>query len=141
MRRLACALAVASALAGCGDRTPSDEEQIRSLLATFQAATEKHDYDTLCNKIFAPALLTGLQQIGLPCEIAMRQSFEDVKNPRMTVGQITIRGDKASAQIRTSAEGQAPSSDVLELQRVKGAWKVSALGGGREPAPTPSPAP
>src|SRR5438067_2040394 len=109
MRRLIAALAVVAALAGCGSRTPSDEEQIRSLLATFEKATEKHDYQTLCDHVLAPKLLTGIQQIGLPCEVALRQSLGQVNSPRMTVGQISVHGDRASAQVRSSAEGQAPS--------------------------------
>ena len=47
-------------------------------LATFATATEKRDYATLCDKVFAPKLLTGLQEIGLPCEVAMRNSLGKV---------------------------------------------------------------
>ena len=139
MRRLLPAVLLAAALAGCGDRTPSDEEQIRTLLQTFAKATERHDYQTLCDKVFSPKLLTGIQQIGLPCEVALRQSLGEVESPHMTVGQVVVKGDRAAAQIRTSAEGQEPSSDTLELQRIEGAWRVSALGGGAGASPSPTP--
>jgi hypothetical protein len=130
---------LAFALPGCGGRTPSDEEQVRAVLATFARSVENGDYQRLCDDVFAPKLLDGLAGIGLPCEVALRNSLGEVKDPRLTVGGVRVRGDKATADIRTSAEGQPPSSDTLELQRVDGKWKVSALGGAAAATPTPTP--
>jgi hypothetical protein len=115
-------------LVGCGDRTPSDSEQVRSVLQTFATATEKRDYDTLCDKVLAPKLLTGLQQIGLPCEVALKRSLGSVTNPKLTVGKVTVKGKTATADVRTAADGQQPSSDQVRLEKVKGAWRVSSLG-------------
>jgi hypothetical protein len=132
VRRLATTLTLLSlplaATAGCGSSGPSDAEQVRNVLARFSKATQQRDYTTLCDHVLAPKLLSGLQQIGLPCEIALRRSLGRVRNPRMTVGRVTVRGTTASAQIRTSAEGQQPSSDTIRLVKVKGGWRVSALG-------------
>jgi hypothetical protein len=135
---LVLALAVPVA-AGCGGRTPSDEEQIRDVLATFAGAIEKREYQRLCDDVFAPKLLDGLRGIGLPCEVALRNSLGEVRDPRLTVGKVTVHGDRATAEIRTSAEGQPPSSDNLELQRIKDKWKVSSLSGGEKPAASPTP--
>ena len=138
-RHLPLTLALlAVALPGCGDRTPSDEEQVRDVLATFARSVERRDYQRLCDEVFAPKLLDGLAGIGLPCEVALRNSLGEVQDPRLTVGGVRVRGDRATADVRTSAEGQAPSSDTLELQRVDGKWKVSALGGaeGAQASPT-----
>jgi hypothetical protein len=138
-RSLAALALLAIALPGCGGRTPSDEEQIRDVLATFARSVEKRDYQRLCDDVFAPKLLDGLRGIGLPCEVALRNSLGEVQDPRLTVGGVTVRGDRATAEVRTSAEGQAPSSDRLELQRVDGTWKVSALSGAEAPAASPAP--
>jgi hypothetical protein len=123
-------LACAAVVGGCGDQGPTPEDQVRTVLTTFATATEKRDYATLCNKVFAPKLLTGLQAIGLPCEVAMRNSLGQVEQPRLSVGKVTVKGDTATAQVRTSAQGQDPSSDTVQLRRVEGEWKISALGGG-----------
>ncbi len=129
MRRIWIAGTAALALAGCGgDGGPSDEAQVRETLQTFATAVEKRDYQTLCDDVFAPELLQGLGSIGLPCEIAMRTSLGEVEDPKLTVGNITINGKHARAQVKTSAAGQPPSTDTLELDKLKTGWRVSALG-------------
>jgi len=123
----------ACALVGCGDSGPSDEEQIRSTLAAFQRATAAQDYQALCDRILAPKLIDTVEQIGLPCEVALEKGFEDVRDPRLTVGTITVDQDSASAQVRSSAAGQAPSEDTVELVRTGDGWRIASLAGGAEP--------
>jgi hypothetical protein len=131
-RPLLLVLAVC-ALAGCGDDGPSDEQQIRSTLTEFQRATAEHDYKALCGRILAPKLIETVKQIGLPCEAALEKGFEDVRDPRLSVGEITVDGDGAKAQVRSSAAGQAPSEDTVELVRVDDGWRIASLGAGAAP--------
>ena len=141
MRRLTALTAslVLGLLAACGDDAPTDEQQVRETLTTFASSVEKRDYRTLCEDVFAPDLLDGLQQIGLPCEVAMRTSLGEVQAPKLTVGEVAIDGTTARAEIKSSADGQDPSSDTLALTKVDGRWQVSALGADPEPKATPSP--
>ncbi len=132
MRRALTTAALAAALlAGCGDSGPSAEQQVRTTLAEFGRATAAKDYQALCDEVFAPKLVDKLGQVGLPCELAMQRSFEDVENPRLTIGKITVAKDEksAKAEIRSSASGQDPSQDTVELVPVgdKG-WRISSLG-------------
>jgi Putative lumazine-binding len=127
VRYLAPALALLI-LAGCGDQGPTPEEQVRSTVAEFGRATAAKDYTALCDHILAPELIEDVESIGLPCERALRQGLGDVEDPRLTIGRIEIRDDKASAEVRTSAAGEEPSRDTLELVNVDGTWKISSLG-------------
>jgi hypothetical protein len=128
VRRPLLLVAVAATLAGCGSSGPSDEELVARTVTSFGRATAARDYGTLCDRLLAPALVDKVEQIGLPCTDAMRTALGGVKDPRLTVGKVTVRGDHASAEIRTSASGQAPSRDTLELQRVGGSWRITSLG-------------
>ncbi|MGH2945863.1 MAG: hypothetical protein ACRDPC_06300 [Solirubrobacteraceae bacterium] len=121
-------LVVVLLAAGCGESGPTPEEQVRSTVAEFGRATEAKDYQTLCDRLLAPALVEEVEAIGLPCEAAMRQALEDVREPRLTIGRVEVDGERASADVRTAAAGQEPSRDTLELVLVGESWKISSLG-------------
>jgi hypothetical protein len=128
-RALAAAALAAAVLAGCGGG-PSTQEQVRATLDELGRATAAKDYQALCDEVYAPKLVEKLTQVGLPCEIAMQRALEHVENPRLTIGRITIAKDEksAKAEVRSSASGQAPSQDTLELVPVDDGWRVSSLG-------------
>jgi hypothetical protein len=129
VRRLSPGLvALALLTAGCGSTGPTDEQLVARTVGAFSRATAAKDYGSLCSRILAPSLIDKVTQIGLPCEQALKKGLGDVRDPRLTVGKITVSGDGASAEIRTSATGQAPSRDTLRLERVGGAWRISSLG-------------
>lgn len=140
MRRLIGSVLCAAAIAGCG-AGPSDEEQVREVLADFGRATAAKDYDVLCDRILAPSLIEDLKRIGLPCEIALGNALADVESPRITVGRVRVDGDKASAEVRSTAAGQEPSSDIIELVKVEDAWRISQLAGASPPSPNERPQP
>jgi hypothetical protein len=124
-----CAL-LALALAACGDSGPSDEAQIRGALEQLRRATAAKDYIALCERVLAPKLIQTVEQIGLPCEMALEKGFEDVQEPRISVGTVTVEGDTATAEVRSSAAGQKPSEDTVELVRVDDRWRIASLDGG-----------
>jgi hypothetical protein len=115
-------------VAGCGDQGPTPEEQVRAKVVEFGRAIEAKDYQALCDRILAPSLLEEAESIGLPCEVALRQAYEEVRDPRLTIGRVEVSGQSASAQVRTSATGQQPSEDTLRLVNENGTWKISSLG-------------
>ena len=138
MRGRAAALAAAVLLvAGCGETEPSDEEQVRTTLTAFSRATAAKDYQALCDRLLAPDLIEDLKKIGLPCEIALQQGLGDVRQPRLIVGDVTVKGKSAVAEVRSTAEGQAPSKDTVELIRTDAGWRIASLATPSEPGPAP----
>jgi hypothetical protein len=128
VRRPFLALPLALAvLAGCGGG-PTDEQQVRAAVDAFSKATAAKDYNKLCKQLLAPKLLEQIGQAGLPCEVALSKGLGDVKDPKVTIGQVTVSGDSATADVRTSAAGQEPSRDMLKLTKIGGRWRIASLG-------------
>ena len=127
VRRGWTVLALAVVLAGCGEKEPTAEEQVRMTLTSFSRATAAKDYQKLCDKLLAPSLVSDLKKIGLPCEIALQQGLGDVRQPRLIVGTVTVNGKKAVAEVQTSAEGETPSKDSIELERTGAGWRIASL--------------
>ena len=137
LTRLGAIVALTLVLPGCGENEPTDEEQVRTTLTAFSRATAAKDYQALCDKLLAPSLIADLKKIGLPCEIALQQGLGDVRQPRLIVGRVTVKGKTAVAEIRTTAEGEAPSKDTVELERTEAGWRIASLSTPSEPGPAP----
>jgi ketosteroid isomerase-like protein len=130
---LAAACAV---LAGCGGE--SDEEQVRSAVADFGEATAKRDYQRLCDELLSERLVERTRQ-ALPCEQAFRVGLEGVQSPKLTVRAVEVDGDTANARVRSEAQGQEPSNDVIRLVREGGGWRIDALAEPDRRGPIPGP--
>ena len=88
--------------------------------------------------MLAPKLVESVEEIGLSCELALQKGFEDVRDPRLSVGAVSVDDGSATARVRSSAQGEQPSEDTVDLVRVGDAWRIASLGsraGGGAPAP------
>lgn len=126
VRRLSVAL-LSLVLAACGGG--SDPEQVRETVEAFASASQAKDYQRICDELLAPKLVEEVESVGLPCEAALKQGLGSVESPQLTIGQIDVRGDDATAEVRTSARGEPPSSDVLKLVRAGDSWRIASLSG------------
>ena len=117
-------VAVTGVLAGCG---ASDETKVRATLSALARATAKKDYRALCEDIFASVLVERVEELGLPCERAMRIGLKGVRRPTLKVLSVRIADDQADARVRSGARGQRPSTDTVHLVKQSGDWRVSSL--------------
>jgi hypothetical protein len=126
MRRLTIATLslLMLAVAGCGG---DQAAAVRSTLTRFAQATARQDYHTLCQQILAPSLIRNVEQIGLPCEIALSRGLGSVRQPKLAVRSVKVNGDHATASVHTSAANQAPLDGTVGLERIGGRWRVSSL--------------
>jgi hypothetical protein len=126
-RPLVALVAAALALGGCGSG-PSDTEQVRTAVLDFGRASAAKNYQRLCDDLLAPRLVDKIKTAGLSCEDALEKGLGSVRDPKLTVGQITVDGDSATADVRTSARDQQPARVTLQLTKVGGRWKIASLG-------------
>jgi hypothetical protein len=139
---LAAGLVAAAGLAACGSGgghkgpTPAqDRAAVRDTLVKLERATATHDYATMCNQVLARELIARVAGAGLPCQTAMKLGLRGVRQPHLTVTAIKVSGNRALAQVYSGAQGQKAASDVVQLVRERGAWRVASLAGPQPPAP------
>jgi hypothetical protein len=130
---LLAALAVAAA--GCGadeegggsDAGPSAEQQVRAVVARFGIATREKDYQEICDQLLADVLIEKIEGVGLPCEGALQRGLGDVEAPTLQINEVSIARGRALVSVHTTAAGQPPSDDALQLVREGKTWKIASL--------------
>ena len=135
MRRPALALlaAVALGLSACGQ---SDQEQIRETLERFETAAAEKDYQAICDDVLASSFASRLRGVGLPCEVGLRTSLCEVRNPTLEVNSVQVAGNEALARVNTAAAGQPPSSDTVKLVKEDDDWRIASLASPQPQPPT-----
>jgi hypothetical protein len=139
----------AAAAAGCGADTEGggsggDDTAVRAVVARFGVATRDHDYQTICDDLLADNLVSNIETIGLPCESALQKGLGDVHNATLRITDVSIAGSRALVSVHTTADGQPPSDDALQLIKESGRWKIASLASpqgqsGSAPATTAAP--
>jgi len=134
-------LTLATALVtGCGaDTEPASQpadQQVRTVVQRFGTASARRDVEAICRDLLSRRLVRSVESIGLPCETAMLKGLADVRDPTLRVLSVSVSGDRASALVRSRAEGQSVSEDRIELVREDDEWRIASLaaggGGGAE---------
>jgi hypothetical protein len=124
------ALALAACGGGGGTPKRSEADRVRDTLTAFAQASAKHDYRRVCADLLAKPVIDSVRRAGLSCESAMKSALQGVQSPKLEVGEVTIKGNRASAKVHTTAANQPASDDTVALVREGGDWKIGALGGG-----------
>jgi hypothetical protein len=125
---------LAFVLSACGSNAPSDsaedfsgaERAVATTVEEMEDAAREDDPDRLCTELFSEQLLAALKRQGTNCATAAREAFEDASSKELTVEDVTISGDTATAKV-ISGTGSNEKTDTLQFQRAGSAWKISAL--------------
>jgi hypothetical protein len=134
----AATLATGLAACGAGEQRPSptaERAAVRGALVRLEQATATHDYGVLCSRVLARELVRKVASAGLPCEVALRVGLRGVRSPHLQVSTIKVNGNRALAEVYSGAAGQRPSTDIVQLVREGGTWRVTSLAGPEPPAP------
>jgi hypothetical protein len=134
------AATVATGLAACGaggqrSSPTAERAAVRGALVQLEQATATHDYRVLCSRVLARELVRKVASAGLPCEVALRLGLRGVRSPHLQVSAIRVNGNRALAEVYSGAARQRSSTDIVELIREGGTWRVTSLAGPDPPAP------
>jgi hypothetical protein len=111
-----------------GSSTTTPQAQVQITVERFATAVARRDYATVC-ALLSAGLLSHLENVGLPCSVAMSQGLGAVVAPQLTLTRVTVKGQHAVAFVHTVASGQSPSDDQLQLVREPAGWRLASLAG------------
>ncbi len=97
------------------------------MVTQLERATAARDFATVCEEVLTAAARE--RSGGTDCARLLRSAAEGVRRPSIEIRGIKLEGRRAQVEVRTRAEGQQTVSDVLELRREDGEWRVEALAG------------
>ena len=133
MRTLLACCVLALVLSACG-ATPRDsakdfsgaKRSVAVAVEDLEDAARKDEPGRLCTTLLTDGLLAALKKQGTNCVAATKEAFKDADSLDLTVDDVSISGDTATAKV-TSGTGSKKKTDTLELERDGTTWKVSAL--------------
>ena len=126
-----CALALALTACGAAPRDSAKEFKgaergVAATVEELESAARDDDPEAVCSKLLAERLLATLRQQGTRCTTAVRQAFQDADSLDLTVDDVSIRGDRASAKV-ISGTGSQEKTDTLQLEKAGPGWRISSL--------------
>jgi hypothetical protein len=137
---MAIPVVLASVLAGCGGGgskpasapVATAARVAATVVAQFESATARRDFATVCERLLSAA--ERAQAGGSDCPRLMAARARGIVRPRIRIRRIELTAGGALVHVRTTAEGQAPTEDVIRLVRERGGLRIASLG---EPTAAP----
>jgi ABC-type oligopeptide transport system substrate-binding subunit len=133
---LAAVVAAAAVLAGCAPSTTSssnstskfkgDQRQAAQTIEDLEAAANDGNETKICNELLSRALSGRLAAHGASCPVATKAAVKDADSVGMTVDQVRINGDRATARV-TLDRGNKDRVVNMQLVREGGRWKIAEL--------------
>ena len=102
-------------------------KQVADVVTRLERATRRREFGVGCDELFTRAARTRAG--GGNCVRLLRSTAKDVRRPRIRLLSVRIDGNRAEAQVRTLAEGQAAVEETIDLLREGGRYRIAALRG------------
>jgi hypothetical protein len=127
----AMSVVCALSLVACGTTARQKQQAKRPAQLVADAVSAlQHDLSTrnyrdLCQQVFSTQARNAAG--GVSCPASLARESKGVKNPNIDIQRIDVNGRSATAEVLTSAAGQAKVHETIELVWENGRFRVSAL--------------
>ena len=140
-RRLAPALLLALALAGCGQAASSDtgdfsgeEERVAEVVGDLSSAATQGEEATVCDDILSAALqrdiagVEGDEPADESCPSEVEKAFDDADEMVIDVDDVTVQGERATAEVSSEQAGGRVTR-TFEFVKEDDEWRIDSFGG------------
>jgi hypothetical protein len=128
---IAAALIGGGQISGGGGDAPRQvsgaPKQVADTIFRFRRALADGDFDTICQTIFTAEARDAAG--GDRCPSVLQETAGGVKDPRVKIVSIAIRGNTATAIVSASTGGGKPVQDTITLVRQgDGRYRIVSAG-------------
>jgi hypothetical protein len=133
---LAVAALAAALAAGCSPTTSTssnstskfrgDQRQAAQTIEDLESAANDGNETKICRDLLSRSLAGRMARNGAACAQTVEAAVKDADSVGMTVEQVRINGDRATARV-TLERGDKDRVANIQLVREGGRWKISAL--------------
>jgi hypothetical protein len=130
---VACSLALAG-LAGCSfgddgepEPPPATVRAVEQTVSQLERAIAGGDWEVVCKELFTAS--ARRRAGGRACPRLLRSDAEGLRRPTIRILRIDVEDGRVAVRVRSRSGDQQPISDVIELRRVDGEYRVDALAG------------
>jgi hypothetical protein len=137
MRRslLAIPLALAALAAGCtssgGASSAGDfqgeEKKVADQVEKLESAGKSTDAEVICTEILAKSFSDQIASAGSSCVDEVDKAIKDADDFTLTVEDVTIDGDTATAKVKGKEAGE-DQVRTFEFEREGSDWRATNLG-------------
>ena len=133
VKRALSLLAAAAVFAGC-DSGESDGDpeaikgapkQVAAAVSALDAATRAGRYGEICNELLTRS--ARARAGGKDCAVLLRSATEEVRDPRVRLLSIRVKGDTAEARVRSRSAGERAVDETIAFRRERGRYRISSL--------------
>jgi PBP1b-binding outer membrane lipoprotein LpoB len=136
MKRVALALLLTAAVAGCGTQSQSssadkfknaDQKAVAQQIEDLESAGKRGKADDICSDILAKSLVAQLDRAGTSCGSEMKKAIDDANEFNLTVEKVTVNGDSATAEVK---QGDNGPTETMQFTKENGQWRATSLSEG-----------
>jgi hypothetical protein len=124
-------IAVAAAKISGREEPPAVSGDAKDVVATvmqFQTALANRDWAGICARLYSSRARAGAG--GGRCAANLAQSAGTLRDPRVTIVSVVVRGEAATVTVSASVNGKPPVRDAIELVREGGHFRIASSGVG-----------
>jgi hypothetical protein len=123
--------AIAVAILSGRQDTPPVSGAARDVVTTvrqFESALAGRDWAGICERLYTSRARAAAG--GSQCPSTLAQSAGGLRDPRVKILSVVVRGPAATVTVAASVNGKAAVKDSIQLQREDGQYRIASAGSG-----------
>jgi hypothetical protein len=124
------AVVLVAKLSGRQDTPPVSgaAEDVVTTVRQFESALAGRDWAGICDRLYTSKARAAAG--GARCPAALAQSAGGLRDPRVRIVSVVVRGPAATVTVAASVNGKPAITDAIQLERENGQYRIASAGTG-----------